>query len=266
MAIAFVARSEAGAGSGTTIVIPSRTYSSGSAIAVWAIWEDVNVSISSVAQSSGSNTWLKAPPAATPANGVQGQWCYAENITGFTGTITVTIGGSSGFNRGVSLEYTGIATSSSLDQSNTASVTGTAFSSGSITTTNADDLLLFGGGLFGSKTCTFGSNWTNRDTDSSETIKYAERVVAATGTYSVTGTGADGITWSVTESSVGSIIALKAAAGGGGGSIGGPVFDGRTFRGLTFGRVLGAPMSREARMMAEADRFWQRDRQLRRAA
>lgn len=220
MAIAFVARSEAGAGSGTTIVIPSRAYASGSAIAVWVCWEDANTAISSIAQSSGSNTWLFAPPAATPANGVQGQWAYAVNITGFTGTITVTIGGASGFNRGVSLEYTGIATASALDTSAVcaAGLTGTAFSSGSISTGNADDLLLFGGGLFGSKLCTFGSNWTNRDTDSSETIKYAERIVAATGTYSVTGTGADGITWSVNESHVGSIIALKAAAGGGGGS------------------------------------------------
>jgi hypothetical protein len=61
-------------------------------------------------------------------------------------------------------------------------------------------------------------------------------------------------------------VTFTDAAGGGGGTIGGPCFDGRTFRGLTFGRVLGAPMSREARMMAEADRLWRRDQQLRRAA
>lgn len=218
MAIAFVQRKEAGGGSGTTIVIPSGTYATGSALAVWVIWEDVNTSISSVAQSSGSNTWSFAPPAATTANGVQGQWCYALNITGFTGTITVTIGASSGFNRGVSLEYTGIATASALDGSNSTTGNTTSFGTGSITTTNADDLLLAGLGLFGSKTCTFGANWTNRDTDTSETIKYCERIVSATGTYSVNGTGADGVTFTGTESWVGSIMALKAASGGGGGT------------------------------------------------
>jgi hypothetical protein len=61
-------------------------------------------------------------------------------------------------------------------------------------------------------------------------------------------------------------VTFTDTAGGGGATIGGPCFDGRTFRGLTHGRVLSAPLSREARMMAEADRLWQRDRQLRRAA
>jgi hypothetical protein len=43
-------------------------------------------------------------------------------------------------------------------------------------------------------------------------------------------------------------------------TIGGPCFDGRTFLTLV---ALSAPSHR---MMAEADRLWQRDRQLRRAA
>lgn len=220
MAIAFVGFEKAPAGSGTTIVINSRTYTTGNAIALWLPWEDVAANISSI--SGGGNTFFWGPPTQSSPNGVRGQWAYAVNITGFTGTITATFDTSLPFSRGFALEYSGIATASAFEAESTSSIGFTAtpnweLTANGVVTSTANCLILAGIGLYGSHPASYGASWTSRG-EASESAKVAEKIVSSAGTYGISGTGADSIALSdaAGEAYSVSIIALKAAAAAGG--------------------------------------------------
>lgn len=93
-----------------------------------------------------------------------------------------------------------------------------------------------------------------------QAVDFSDKVIVSAGA-----TGAQTWTWTGNAGVVTLSFAIMDIAASSG-SIGGPVFDGRTFRGLTFGRVLGAPMFGPMAMKWEAERLWRRNEQLRRAA
>lgn len=133
-------------------------------------------------------------------------------------TITATFSGNA-FGRSICGDYwTGVATSTPKDQTSTAgSNTGTAWNGGSITTTNADDLIvLMGWGDVVTTTNTPTAPATevedfNIVTDAASwAMEY--RIVAATNTYSLAGTWA-----SAPGEWLGCQSSYKADAGGGGG-------------------------------------------------
>jgi len=96
-------------GSGATVVSASGTFMPGSLIVVCVGWLNASAAtVSSIAQSSGSNTWVQVhAPRAYGGYNASDVW-YAYNATGFTGTITVTLSSSSATYKSLVVsEYTG---------------------------------------------------------------------------------------------------------------------------------------------------------------
>ncbi len=140
---------------------------------------------------------------------------YFPNAASGTPTYTLTISASASINLGF-IEAGLVATSSPVDQSNSAdyTVAGTSFSSSSITTLNANDYMIAaissdGTGNAGAD-FTDSAGWTNRFAinpagvpGGPSRLYISDRIVSATGTYS------DTFTSPVSITSATAIIALK---------------------------------------------------------
>jgi Domain of unknown function (DUF1929)/Bacterial Ig domain len=114
------------------------------------------------------------------------------------GANTISFGTPSGGNVSWSCaEYSGIAPI--LDGSvQTGSGTGTAISTGSLTTTNANDLILVVAGDANSGAITAGSGYTQRIVNTGQTNNFAlqDQIVSSTGTFTGPMTGAASAAWS----------------------------------------------------------------------
>jgi len=145
--------------------------------------------------------------APTKYNGGQNsaEVFYAKNIPAGANTVTATFATSvSSFGIVYIHEYSGIDKNSPLDVTTSAvGASGSAMSSGSVTTTNANDLL-FGGGVSSATVTQAGSGYTIRSTGSGNVTE--DRLVGATGSYSATATH-NGSYWAM------QIVAFKADAG-----------------------------------------------------
>ncbi len=160
-----------------------------------------------VAVCSASGNYTMATPtgftaAINQSGTVTSMGTFYKVAAGGETSVTCSITGSSTF-MGVHIyEYSGVVTSGALGQTGSATGTGTAVSSGSITTTNAESL------LFAAVTVqsnTSFSAWSNSFTERNDfattsgnpglrkTYGGADRNVTTTGTYSTTATaGASG--------------------------------------------------------------------------
>lgn len=161
--------------------------------------------------SDGRNgAWTKAfEQLADSSDHTLAVW-YKEN-GGSGSAVTVTQTGGSGTNRWMIEEFTGLATSSSLDQSSGGTFGGAPADSGDITTTQADELLIGAVSTTGSDTVTPPVNWTELAETSSK-VQGAYRILAATGTHSYEPTYDSGL-----SSGACLIVSFKAPGGGGGG-------------------------------------------------
>jgi glucose/arabinose dehydrogenase len=111
---------------------------------------------------------------------------YAKNITGGGNRVTVTFATAiSSFGAIYIHEYAGVDKVSPLDVSTSAIGMSRAMSSGSVTTTNASDLL-FGAGASSSSVTRAGSGWTSRSSASGNRTE--DRNVTTTGSYAATAT------------------------------------------------------------------------------
>lgn len=133
---------------------------------------------------------------------------YAQNVAAGSTTVTVTQTGA--FTGLVVAEYSGIATTSSFDQTNSGSAVSSSPSSGNVTTTQADELLVGFATTEPGVTWTAGTNFTLRDANSSGQLQLEDRIVSATGTYAATFTMSASQRWGC------GIATFKASAGGGG--------------------------------------------------
>lgn len=131
-------------------------------------------------------------------------------------TITATFTGSTSGDRSISgFSATGVATGTTYDGTNSSTAgAGASWSSGSITTANADDILVGGGTEDGSGTATAtpNSGYTEandfNNATSAECWESVYQIVAATSSYTAGGT------FSPTGTqSVGLLVAYKATAG-----------------------------------------------------
>lgn len=139
--IAYVQSKSAQSSGATTITTPSMTSTSGNFLAT-VVTSFIRTFSGSPVTDSKSNAWSAA---------WAGNHCgcyYAENITGGAGhTVTNTpTGGTDTCAIAVS-EFSGILTSSSLDQTANANTTGEPRLSGAVTTTQAQELLIGGGSV-----------------------------------------------------------------------------------------------------------------------
>lgn len=126
---------------------------------------------------------------------------YAMDILGGAShLVTSSISGAAASIRLTLHEYSGIATSAALDQTNgSEGDAGTALSSGNITTTQADELLFGAGGNSASGTLSLGTDYSNLAVSLSAAglhrLGAEDRIVASTGTYSATFTNSPSTNW-----------------------------------------------------------------------
>lgn len=142
-------------------------------------WTDTAASIANVTDSAG-NTYAVAV-ATFRGNGLSQAIYYAGDLRGGADTVTVTFDRAASYVDLRVSEYSGVG---GFDVG--ASATGGTGNgdSGTVTTTNANDLL-FGAGMSGGAFSTAGSGYTSRVLTPNGDIT-EDRVVTATGTYDAT--------------------------------------------------------------------------------
>jgi len=157
-------------------------------------WDSGSITVSSVTDSKG-NSYKLAASYSNSSVGIAQSIYYASNIVAAAAganTITVKLSGSTGYPDLRILEYSGVNT---LDKTASGEGTATTASSGSVTTTQASELLFGACYNFGT-TNGPGSGFTQRiltgDSDNAE-----DEVVSATGSYAATASvsGGSGNNW-----------------------------------------------------------------------
>ncbi len=157
---------------------------------------------------SGSNN-IATPSGWSVAveyqNNSPGGAIFYKIASGSESTVTVTTSGGSSTSYGMGLqlyEYSGIVGTSPLDTVATPSAgTGTSLTSGSLTTTQACDLLMSGAAINTSASFTWGSSFTEEfDFHNSGTnqrsFSGADRAVTSIGSYSSSATASASAAWS----------------------------------------------------------------------
>jgi hypothetical protein len=166
---------------------------------------------------SNSNTYKQANQLSSSGSAVTSAIYYAENIKGSANTITVTMTVSGPLRIDI-LEYSGVATSNSLDATAAATTTSTSPNSGNLTTTANGDLLLGEVSTADSTTFTAGSGYAIRDfvpVEPNTKLITEDQIQSAAGTASASATLSVSSNW-------GAILAAFKAAGGTGGGAGTP--------------------------------------------
>src|SRR5438552_3218327 len=150
-------------------------------------WNDSTATISSVLDTKGNAYAVAAAPVVQSGTATQAIY-YAKNIASAAAganTVTVTFSVAAVFPDIRIAEYSGLDTANPLDVAVGAQGTTTATSnSGSVTTTNGNDLLV-GANVVQSITTGAGAGFTNRIITPDGDI-LEDRVVTVTGSYSAT--------------------------------------------------------------------------------
>lgn len=199
MSIAFVKQTETDVTVANTTNTLNTTSTAGNAlILVVSIAAGATAKISTVTDSAG-NTWTvpsAVPNQNPPANFVSGSntyfaMAYALNAAAIT-SVTVTISASKAFSYNM-VEFSGVATSSAVDQSAAVSnsTSTTPLLTPSVVTTNANDLII-GGMSANNNTMTLGTAGYTALTSMVPvgTMKgvAAYQIVSSTGTYAISWT------------------------------------------------------------------------------
>jgi len=192
---AFVQQVNVTPGSGTSVNVAYSTsqtnaQKAGDTNVVAIGFGNTTGTISSVTDNKGNSYTVAAPLTRDTANS-QAVY-YAKNIATGAGNTVVTVT----FNASVPypdirvVEYSGLDKVSPLDVSKSATGTGTAPSSGAVTTTNANDMI-FGAGLTATRFTAAGSGFTSRVITADGNIA-EDKNVATVGSYTATGTATSG--------------------------------------------------------------------------
>lgn len=141
------------------------------------------------------NSYLTASPATDTGNVNAPQTIqtfYAVNVPAGANTITCSRGAHNGGSaRCTVLEYSGLATVSPFDGHLESTVSGTNYTSGTLTTTNANDLLI---GYFASRLdqSWSGLSWTSRFQNNIDFgVLVQDKLISSKGAYSVSATASN---------------------------------------------------------------------------
>jgi hypothetical protein len=143
-------------------------------------WNDTTATVQSVQDTAGNVYSLAIGP--TSGTGLRQSIYYAKNILGGNNTVTVTFTQPATYPDIRILEYKGVST---LDVTAGASGTGSTSSSGSATTTAANELI-FGANTVSTDTRGPGSGFTSRIITPIDSDIAEDKIVTTTGTYSAT--------------------------------------------------------------------------------
>ncbi len=170
---------------------PGVSHTTGNALAVFCGWGSGTTTITAVTDDAGNTfTAVSGSLIQNTTDGLSAQWFVALNITGGAANkVKATFSANSGNAMIGVLQYSGVKASGATDGAKTGQsngTSGTAISTASITTTNANDVLIAGWELSGSSgdSDTVGSGFTgeiNTLADKAQAVE--DKKVTATGTY-----------------------------------------------------------------------------------
>lgn len=215
MAVSLVQTTHGTNTTGSTSTTSTSAFASantaGNAIIVAIANDGSSGSVTSVTDTAG-NTYTRAIEEPSSGDTVSCEIWYCLNVKAQASNVVTA---NQGFNDGViwAQEWSGLATSSGLDQTKGAKGTATAASTGaSSTTMQASELVFVAGELdvSGSNSLSVGSGYSNFNSASSGTVIGAieSKVVSATGAQTGAMTSsASGVTWRL------ALATFKAASG-----------------------------------------------------
>lgn len=177
----------AATGTAVNVTYPS-AQKAGDLNVVLMAWVGSTPSVQSVTDSNGNTYVAAGGPTRDSSVGAQ-QIYYAKNIAGAaanTNTVTITFSAAITDSDIRIVEYSGIDPVNAYDGGVGASGTGTSPTSGPLTTTNANDLLVAGNFIAGETTAP-GAGFTQRLINNYGEI-VEDKVVTAVGAYSATAT------------------------------------------------------------------------------
>ena len=145
------------------------------------------------------NSWQSALAGTLPSNFNWMEIFYVANCLAGSNTVTITLGIKGAM---CIAEYSGIRTTSPLDQANSGGGFGTALSTGSINTTFSDELLVTGGEEEQNQSFSAGTNFNQReqahnDSTNPNGCSLQDRIVTSTGSYSGAQTIASATNWNM---------------------------------------------------------------------
>ena len=143
---------------------------------------------------TNGNTFVQAATKANPNDVHQLYLYYAQNIVGGADTITVKVTATNPTVRMTALEYSGAAPSSPLDQTASAVGTGTAVSSGNVTTTAPVELIVGIATNANGMAWTAGSGFSIHDAPSNKVVD-EDKIVFSAGANAATFTMASSDIW-----------------------------------------------------------------------
>ena len=193
--IKFIQGNYAVPSSATTVTVTFKAAQTAGNLNVVVVgWNDASTTVSSVTDTSGNTyAWSRGP---TVGGGISQSIYYAKSIAGAAANaniVTVTFSAAANAPDIRILEYSGLNTTAPLDVTAAASGRGTSVSSGSATTTSANELIL-GATTVSATTSGVGSGFTKRIQTVPDSDLVEDQIVTATGSYAATSTVTGG-TW-----------------------------------------------------------------------
>ena len=152
-------------------------------------WGDTISAISSVTDSKG-NTYTRAV-GPTSNTGLQQAIYYAKNIASGSNTVTVKFNQAAAYPDVRIVEYSGLDPTSPLDVTAAGTGNGTSASSGSATTTSANELIFGAGSTTGTAFTAPGSGFTTRIVNIYGNLA-EDKMVSSTGSNAATATNSGG--------------------------------------------------------------------------
>jgi len=205
-AIAYVQSVDQNPDSGTTLSVSfASAQSAGDLNVVFVGWSDTSSTVQSVTDTNG-NTYVAAVGPTRSGTVASQTVYYAKNVKAGANTVTVTFSTNVSWPDVRIIEYSGVDTANPFDAGAGAGGSGTAQNSGSLTTTNATDVLV-ASNYIASVTSAADPTFTQRlYTEGGEIVE--DRLVSTAGTYSAGSTQQDAAWWII------QVAAFRAASSG----------------------------------------------------
>jgi hypothetical protein len=218
LAVVQAANNLSTAATATTITV---TTTSGNLLVILAA-EGANNTATVTISDSASQTWTQVGGYISPNTSSRTSMWYIPNsasVTSITATWSNNPGSLSTTVRAVMYEISGAATASPLETSNTSSSASvaTTLTTGAITTSNANDILIDGTNVGANQGTTWstGAGFTLPSNSTNDRVAMSYQVVSATQSSIATS-----ISWTSTATSCVSIFAAFKASSGGAASAG----------------------------------------------
>jgi prepilin-type N-terminal cleavage/methylation domain-containing protein len=203
----FVQTKAEKADSPTTNSVPfDRPNTAGNLIVAYVVWDNPDA-VNSVTDTR-NNVYAPVSPSVPLGANASAQVFYAKNVAGGSNTVTATFAtGVNQFGLLYITEYSGIDKTNPFDAASPGGTgTGTNMDSGTVTTTNANDVLVGLGASLNGNVNGPSAGYTSRSSFQANLVE--DLTVTATGDYKATTTQSGGLAW------VMQLVAFRADVGG----------------------------------------------------